>query len=71
MVVFLMLILKHRKKVGIIMLVLRMYEGKRVRLKVKGVEVWVKICEHRGSQIKIGFDAPDEVEIKREELLRK
>ena len=53
------------------MLVLRMYEGKRVRLRVKGVEIWVKLCVHRGSEIKLGFDAPKEVDIKREELIGK
>jgi len=51
------------------MLVLSRYVGERVRIRVGGVDVWVMVTAEDRGKIRLGFVAPDGVEILREELI--
>lgn len=53
------------------MLVLSVYTGNRVRLRLPdGTVIWVGLATTGRDQAKLGFEAPTWVEIKREELLK-
>lgn len=47
------------------MLVLSRKIGERVLI---GQDIYVKVIEIRGDRVKLGFEAPDEVPVHREEL---
>ncbi len=51
------------------MLVLERKPNQVVVVKANGVEIRVMITSVRGNSVKIGFEAPQEVRIVREELL--
>lgn len=51
------------------MLVLSRKKNERVRQMINGVPVWVTITEIRGDKVRLGFEAPTEVEILRGELI--
>ena len=51
------------------MLVLRRKAGERVRLRFNGADVWVVVTYCRDGVVRLGFEAPSDVEISREELL--
>ena len=51
------------------MLVLKRKKGERVRLRVGATDVWVTVTYCRDGVVRLGFEAPPEVEISREELL--
>lgn len=52
------------------MLVLSRKRGEKVMCKVGGVEVAVTVIEVRGDKVRLGFEAPHEVKIFRDELLK-
>lgn len=47
------------------MLVLSRKKGEAVKV---GHDVWVKVIEIRGDKVRLGFDAPPEVPVHREEV---
>ena len=51
------------------MLVLKRKKGERVRLRVGATDVWVTVTYCRDGVVRLGFEAPPDVEISREELL--
>ena len=51
------------------MLVLRRKAGERVRVRFNGADVWVVVTYCRDGVVRLGFEAPPDVEISREELL--
>ncbi len=52
------------------MLVLKRYIGSRVRLRtIGGEEIWITLFRNRNGALMLGFDAPQSVEVVREELL--
>lgn len=52
------------------MLVLGRKTRERVKLTVGGVVVWITVVRLGGPCARLGFDAPDEVVIEREEVAR-
>ena len=56
------------RKGGDRMLVLSRRPSERILLEVAGVEIWVVFVEQRGNAARIGIDAPDCVNIVREEI---
>ena len=50
------------------MLVLTRKPGQRIKV---GENIWITILEIHGGKIRIGFDAPPEVPIQREENVQK
>jgi carbon storage regulator len=48
------------------MLVLSRRRGERIRI---GAYIWVTVLEVNGDKVKLGFEAPEEVDIAREELI--
>jgi carbon storage regulator len=50
------------------MLVLTLKEGEKILI---GDKITVKVVEIRGTQIKLGIEAPDDVLVLREKLARK
>lgn len=52
------------------MLVLSRQVGQRVILEVNGVQISVMVCAFTGRGVDLGFEAPREVVIVREELLK-
>ena len=51
------------------MLVLRRKAGERVRVRFGATDVWVTVTYCRDGVVRLGFEAPPDVEISREELL--
>ena len=51
------------------MLVLRRKAGERVRVRFNGADVWVVVTYCRDGVARLGFEAPPDVEISREELI--
>ena len=52
------------------MLVLKRREGERVRIVVGAVEAWVTVYDIDRGHVRLGFDAPEEVVIEREEIIK-
>lgn len=52
------------------MLVLKRLENESIVLRVSGVEIVVTVTECLGRKVKLGFRAPPEVQIYREEVIR-
>lgn len=50
-------------------MVLSRYVGERVRIRINDVDVWVTVAAEDRGKIRLGFVAPDGVEILREELI--
>ena len=53
------------------MLVLKRKKGERVRLRVGATDVWVTVTYCRDGVVRLGFEAPRDVEISREEWLNR
>lgn len=54
------------------MLVLGIAENERVRLRLGETEVWITLTAiRRGRRVRLGFVAPQEVEIMRESVVRR
>ncbi len=53
------------------MLVVKITKGERIRVSVGGREVWVTVSSWGSGGVKLGFDAPRDVEIDREAVLAK
>jgi carbon storage regulator len=51
------------------MLVLSQKPGQKIRLRVGDVVVWVQVVDAGRDKVRLGIEAPREVEILREELL--
>jgi carbon storage regulator len=51
------------------MLVLTRKEQERVRVRVAGVDVWVRVVRIEGDRVRLGFEAPRDVDVRREELI--
>lgn len=51
------------------MLVLKRKKGERVRVRVGATDVWVTVTYCHNGVARLGFSAPPDVEISREELL--
>ena len=51
------------------MLVLKRKKGERVRLRFGATDVWVTVTYCHNGVVRLGFEAPPDVEISREELL--
>ncbi len=53
------------------MLCLSRKENERIRIRVPGVgDVWLTVLGWRGSEVRLGFDAPPAVKIERAEIVR-
>jgi len=48
------------------MLILTRRVGERILI---GEDIWVTVCAISGNQVKLGFDAPVEMHVQREELI--
>jgi carbon storage regulator len=51
------------------MLVLSQKPGQKIRLRIGDVVVWVQVVDAGRDKVRLGIEAPREVEILREELL--
>jgi len=51
------------------MLVLSQKPGQKIRLRIGDVVVWVQVVDAGRGKVRLGIEAPREVEILREELL--
>lgn len=52
------------------MLVLGRHENERICLSYPGGEIRLTVVQIRGDKVRLGFDAPDEVVVDREEIFR-
>ena len=52
------------------MLVISRKREERVLVKIGGQKCWITVCDLRGDKVRMGFDAPREVIIHREEVVR-
>lgn len=50
------------------MLVLSRKRGERIQIDVHGVEITLEVVDFRGHKVRLGFEAPHDVKIIREEL---
>lgn len=51
------------------LLVLSRRFGERIRVRVAGRDIWLEVVAFRNGQVRLGFIAPPDVQITREELL--
>ena len=57
-----------RRLRGVFMLILSRYISETIRI---GDDVSIKVLDVKGNQVRIGIDAPQEVEVHREEIYRR